>query len=971
MVQAPGSSRDDERLEVLNRYRVLSPNPSLDGLVRVAATLCDAPIAFVGFFDREHQIIKASIGWPYARLPRQISLCAQTIAQKTLIVIEDLHQHPTFRQHPILEVDPQLRFYTGVPLITSEGLAIGTLAVLDRQPRHLNPDQQDSLLSLGGIVLTQLNEQKYVQELRQLQRQQEKRDVELQRHALIFAHIYDGLLVLDLGGRIIDCNPGASQLFGWSKAELFGKTLPHLHSPTAETVRSLSVVKAILSDGEWQAQEPFIRKDGSVGTAQMNAMPLQSKGKQTIGILVIYHDISDRHLAELAWEHQKLALEQAQRVAQEASQAKGEFLAMMSHEIRTPMNAVIGMTDMLKETPLSPEQRDFVDTIHMAGESLLTIVNQVLDFSKLESGSFKLDFYSFNLQECVENILDLLGAKALEKGIGLFYRIAENVPLLVEGDGNRVRQVLLNLLGNALKFTEQGEVMLDVSRAEPDPIAYPEAVMVQFAVKDTGIGISPEQQSQIFQPYAQADVSTARKYGGTGLGLNISHRLTELMGGKIWLKSKVGQGSTFFFAIPLRPLDRSQLASSPEMPLAALNGKHILIIDQNPTIQHFLSRQLEQWGMVPYRVSSWTEGINHLRRGDTIDVVLLDWELEKYESFNLARQMHGLPHYNHLPIILLHSLEQENSAELKNLWTNQIDFVGRLCKPIKSKALKNALLLACRSNALVTITPAPSTYDRTLGQKYPLRLLLAEDNLINQKVIQQILYRLGYTVTMVHNGHQVLQALEQGEYDLILMDLDMPELGGLETTRQICDRYTPAQRPRIVALTAHALSSVDAACEEAGMNGFLTKPIRIPELIEVLQETATQRCASQPQQTPVIKPAIDIFGLQAFIRDLAGDDWNFLRDLIEAYLHDSDQYLTQLGEYGQTPSVENQEIMQRIIHTLKSSSHSMFALTLGQLCEQFENEWLTYNPLQQQQAIQALQEEYQRVKTELQTFMAS
>ena len=224
---------------------------------------------------------------------------------------------------------------------------------------------------------------------------------------------------------------------------------------------------------------------------------------------------------------------------------------------------------------------------------------------------------------------------------------------------------------------------------------------------------------------------------------------------------------------------------------------------------------------------------------------------------------------------------------------------------------------------------------------------------------------------MVHNGHQVLEALEQGEYDLILMDLDMPELGGLDTTRQICDRYPPEQRPRIVALTAHALSSVDAACEEAGMNGYLTKPIRIPELIDVLQDTATQWCASPPQQTPVLHPTIDIFGLQAFIQDLAGDDWNFLRDLIEAYLHDSDQYLTELGEYSQTPTVENQGIMQRIIHTLKSSSHSMFALTLGRLCEQFEKEWLTYDSLQQQQAIQALQQEYQRVKTALQTFMAS
>jgi PAS domain S-box-containing protein len=966
MVEAPGSSSDDQRLQVLNRYRALSPtpNPTLDGLVRVAATLCDTPIAFVGFFDTEYQVIKASIGWQYARLPRQASLCTQTIAQKTLIILEDLHKHPDFRRHPIIELDAEIRFYAGVPLITNEGLAIGTLAVLDRRPRQLNPDQQDSLLSLGGMVLTHLNEQKYVQELRQIQRQQEKSDVELQRHALIFAHIHDALLVLDLGGRIIDCNPGASQLFGWSKAELFGKTLQHLHPPAVETVRSLSVVKAILSAGGWQAQERFICKDGTTGTAQMNAVPLQSKGKQTIGILVIYHDVSDRYLAELAWEQQKLALQKAQQVAQEANQAKGEFLAMISHEIRTPMNAVIGMTDLLKETPLSPDQRDFVDTIHTAGESLLTIINQVLDFSKLESGSFKLDFYSFDLQEYVENVLDLLATKALEKGLGLFYRIADNVPILVEGDGNRVRQVLLNLLGNALKFTDQGEVMVDVSRVEQESTAYPDTVMVQFAVKDTGIGISPEQQAKIFNPYAQADVSTARNYGGTGLGLNISHRLTELMGGKIWLKSKVGKGSTFFFAIPLRPLDRSQLAGSLEMPLAALNGKHILIIDQNPTIQHFLSRQLEQWGMIPYRVSSWTEEINHLRRGDSIDMVLLDWDLEKSESFNLARQMHNLPNYNHLPIILLHNLEQENSADLTDLWTHQLEFIGRLCKPIKPKALKNVLLLACRSHTLVTITSPPSTYDRTLGQKYPLRILLAEDNLINQKVIKQILYRLGYTIKIVQNGYQVLHALEEEQCDLILMDLYMPELDGLQTTRQICELYSPQQRPRIVALTAHALSSVETECEEAGMNDYLTKPIRIPELIQVLQETAAQ-IAAQPKPTQELRPPIDIPGLQAFIRDLAGNDWDFLKDLVAAYLHDSDQYLAELADYGQNPSPADQPVMQRIIHTLKSSSNSMFAMTLGQMCQQFENEWLTYDAGQQSNAIQALKQEYKRVKAAL------
>ncbi|MFZ9738781.1 MAG: response regulator [Prochlorotrichaceae cyanobacterium] len=974
MVEALGSSTENQRLQLLQRYRLLNPAPSptLEGVVRLAATLCNVPIAFVGFFDTEHQVFKAATGCPELRIPLKSSLCSHTIAQTGLFSIADLQQRPEFRKHPMLRLIPGVRFYAGIPLIAPEGIPIGTLALMDRQPRDLTDDQADGLFSLAGLILSHLNEQKNLQELRQIQRQQEKTDVELSRHSLIFAHIHDGLLVLDLGGRIIDCNPGASNLFGWTKLELFGKTIQDLHPPTSEHMRSLAVVKAILNEGSWQAKDVFVRKDGGTGTAQISAVPLQSRGGQTIGILVIYHDISDRRLAELAWEQQKVALQTAERAAQEANKAKGEFLAMMSHEIRTPMNAVIGMTGLLQETPLSPEQRDFVDTIYTAGEALLTIVNQVLDFSKLESGNFELESYSFDLPECVENVLDLLAAKALEKGVGLFYRIAENVPMLVEGDGNRLRQILLNLLSNALKFTDQGEVTVAVTRVEPtdaEASTHPDQVVVKFAVKDTGIGISPERQSVIFRPYAQAEVSTARNYGGTGLGLSISRRLTELMGGELWVKSSLGEGSTFFFTIIFRQVERSKFPLVQDIPLTQLEGKRLLILDRNPGVQQFVSHQAQQFNMIAHSVSSPTEALNHLRHGDPIDMVFLDWDPEHMDSFHLARQMHSLPDYQQLPIILLYTLDQEQSTDLSDRWTNQIEFVGRLTKPLRHKSLKNILLRACHSAPSVSVTATQSLYDRSLGERHPLNILLVEDNLTNQKVISQILYRLGYTTDIANNGYEVLHKLEQSTYDLILMDLNMPNLDGWETTRQICNLYPLEKRPRIVALTAHALASVETQCREAGMQGYLTKPIRVPDLTQVLQNVAVQQLEHPVARVEEEKAAIDIFGLQAFVRSLAGDDWGFLQDLVEAYIQDSDQYIAELSNCLTAPSAEQQPVVARIAHTLKSSSHSMFALPLSKLCQQVETEWSSYDREQQCRILETLIQEYQRAKMELQTFI--
>ncbi|MFZ4665613.1 MAG: response regulator [Prochlorotrichaceae cyanobacterium] len=967
-------SNEPQRLQALHRYRVLNstPDPVLDGFIRLAATLCGVPIAFVGFLDTDWQILKACLGWEHHRIPRPWTLCNETILQADVFTIVDFATHPSLTDHPILNLDPALRFYAGVPLLTIDRFSLGTLAVLDHCPHHLSPDQRDGLLTLSQSIMTHLQGQEYQQQLRQMQRQQEKSDVELHRHALIFAHIHDGLIVLDLGGRIIDANPGATAMFGWAKSELLGKTTQILHPESLGSTGSLKIVKAVLSEGSWKAQKTVIRKDGSTGTAEVIAVPLQNSRKQTIAILVIYHDISDRELAELAWEHQKAILQTAEQTAQAANQAKSDFLSRIIHEIRTPMSAVMGMADILGETPLNPEQRDFLRTLHTAGESLVTIVNEVLDLSKLESGHFELESYGFNLRDCLENTLDLFATRAADKGLGLFYTLEPEVPLILEGDGNRLGQVLINLVGNALKFTEQGEITVTIALGEPKPLDSSQPLTVQFAVQDTGIGIAPDRQAAIFSPYIQAEVSTARYYGGTGLGLTISRQLVELMGGTLWVESTVGQGSTFYFTIPLtRPAN--QAGATPGDPqLSLLQGKRLLIVDQNSQSQRSLVRQGEQWGMATCSVGSSTEAINHLRWGDPIDVVLLDWNVADMDGFTLARQMHRLPNYRFLPLILMTTLEQDDR------WATQIDFITRLFKPIKHQALQKALIQAFQPSSAEPqgFTPSQSIYDRTLGQRYPLRILLAEDNPVNQKVMTQILDRLGYHPVLVNNGQDVLEALRKSFYDLVLMDVSMPVLDGWETTRRIKqDESAATPSPRIVALTAHALPQTRQQCEAAGMDGYLSKPLRIQELTQILKDTATHRAMAAAE---VILPpkAVNTDALQSFMEELTGGDTFFLKDLIETYLHETAQYLQQLqhhypGDEGDDLAFTNPDFMYRILHTLKSSCGSMFAHSMADFCRQLEIEFSGYDRSQRVNALQKLCGEFDRVQGELQSLLGS
>jgi PAS domain S-box-containing protein len=555
----------------------------------------------------------------------------------------------------------------------------------------------------------------------------------------------------------------------------------------------------------WTEDCLIVNRQGEERWVADTSVEIRDEEGNSIGSIGLLQDITERKRTEEA-------LRKAKEAAEMAARTKAEFLANMSHEIRTPLNAIIGMTSLLLDTPLIAEQRDFTDTIRSSGNTLLTLINDVLDFSKIEFGKLDLEIAPFDLIHSIEEILELFAVHAHQKGLELTYFIMPNTPTALMGDPSRLRQILTNLVGNAVKFTAKGEVTITVD-GTPEESHH----LLHFAVRDTGIGILEEDRAHLFESFSQVDASTTRRYGGTGLGLAISRHLCELMGGEMWLESKAGTGSTFHFTI--------QVSSAYVQPMpagvvhGALTGKRVLVVDDHPSSREMLSGQLHAWQMMPVVVDSGEAALERLDAGEGFDVALLDRQMPGMDGLTLAARLR-----QHSPI------GNRSTQQVKSL-----DFAALLTKPVKQAQMLRTLTEVLTQQPIAPSMQPVSDFDPTLALRLPMRILLAEDNVVNQKVAQHTLARLGYRVDIAADGVEVLLALQRQPYDLILMDVQMPEMDGLETTRLIRAQWPAEQQPYIIAMTAHALTGDYEKCLAAGMDDYVSKPIQLEKLVTALE----------------------------------------------------------------------------------------------------------------------------------------
>lgn len=847
----------------------------------------------------------------------------------------------------------------GFPIVYG-GRVLGVMVFFSTQVQPLDEDLRNMLMAAGSQIGQFIQRKQAEQALQN----SERRFRTLSRFAPV------GIFLTNAEGHCSYVNDRWCQVAQLSPQEALGdRWATTVHPEDRQRVLD-EWEKAVQAQREFALEFRYLRTDSSVAWVFSQAMPLLSNDSQITGFIGTVSDITAHKQAEVELQSQNLALEQARQLADRANQAKSDFLATMSHEIRTPMNAVIGMTGLLLNMSLTATQREYIEIIRSSGELLLTLINDILDFSKIESGKLELEQQPFNLFTCLEEALDLLAPNAAQKGLELAYLAESDVPAFILGDVTRLRQILVNLLNNAIKFTEAGEVVVAVtarqleavsSNTTPIELAKP-LLEIQFAVRDTGIGIPADKRERLFKAFSQVDSSTTRHHGGTGLGLAISRRLSELMGGKIWVESQPGVGSTFYFTITAAAnpnAERSNISGS-------LAGRQVLIVDDNAINRHILSRHAHQWQMRSVTAASGAEALELLQQNSSFDLAILDMQMPAMDGLMLATHIQALPGSAQLPLVMLTSMG--NSEHLTQ--QEQSRFAAFLNKPVKPAQLYATLTHLFQAQPPLELQSSPDPQvSLESAAKQALRILLAEDHLVNQKLALLMLQRLGYRADVVGNGLEVLEALQRQPYDVVLLDVQMPEMDGLEAASRIHQTYAPQVRPHLVAMTANAMQGDREKCLNAGMHDYISKPIRLEELAQVLSEcrplqppsehpASCDETTSDPSVTPSAV-TFDPLVLENLREAIGDDDGTTVAELIDFYLTDTPPLLRSMKT-----AVLQQDLneLQRFAHSLKSSSASLGIMRLSQLCRRLEELAPSGNVQEAASVLENLDAEYHAVE---------